>query len=433
MKSTAFIRSTFCNLQSAIMSRYVLALCLIISSRFSVAQFVSLDSVLNRIEQNNPQLISYQYKVNAGNALAAGAGSWMSPTAGIGLDQTPYAVSSDETFFNRDEGAAVLFLEQEIPNPSKQKANRNYLHSLTAIDSSAWNTEKNELFTEAKDAYIQRYIAEKRLKIINSEIDLLDLIIQSSSIQFTNNQDDLPAVYKAQARKHTLEAMRAHEKSGADEATATLNYLMNFPQGTTFAIDTFIRHKGYTIADLDTTAAYIETHRSDVQQIDHSIYSMNMNTALARSAAKPDFGIRYEHYDMFGSRNTFSLMGSITIPIVPWASKGYKSESVSMQQQVNAMNFEKQNLINQSRSEMHASLLHTLAEYEEVDHYEKEVIPSYRKAFESSLISYRDNNGSLLFTLMAWDDLNMAQMEYLYHLEQAYQSEIGYEHAIEKK
>src|SRR6185295_10389969 len=160
---------------------------------------------------------------------------------------------------------------------------------------------------------------------------------------------------------------------------------------------------------------------------------MQLNSAFSLSARKPDFNVRYEHYDMFGSRNTFSLMGSVTIPIAPWASKSYKSEALSIQQQIDAMNYEKQNNINEARSVMQQSLLHTIAEYEEVNHYEKEVLPAYKKAFQISLLSYKENTNGLLPSLMSWDDLILAETEYLYHLEQAYKSEIEYENAIEKK
>jgi hypothetical protein len=82
---------------------------------------------------------------------------------------------------------------------------------------------------------------------------------------------------------------------------------------------------------------------------------------------------------------------------------------------------------------MQQTLLHTISEYEEVRHYEREVLPAYKKAFQTSLLSYRENMNGFLPSLMAWDDLIQTETEYLYHLDQAYKSEIAYENAIEKK
>lgn len=399
----------------------------------SHGQTLSLQHILDSIEINNPLLTSYQYKINADRAMAQSAKAWMPPIVGVGPYSLPYAIASDETFLNRHEGSILYVVEQDIPNPAKLKAKQNYLSSITAVDSADFGSSKNKLFTEAKTAYIDRFIAEKRLKIINEEIALLNLMVQTDTSVYAVNQSDLPSIYKVQARRHTMEAMQTHERSAIAEANAKMNYLMNRPQSNLFSIDTVLPFHHYSIADFDTSSASIALHRSDILKIDKSISSIQLNSALSLSAKKPDFSVRYEHYDMFGSRNTFSLMGSITIPIAPWASKGYKSEALSIHQQVEAMNYERRNSINEVRSAIQQTLLHTIAEYEEVNHYEKEIIPAYRKAFQISMLSYKENTNGLLPLLMAWDDLIMTETEYLYHLEQAYKSEIDYENAIEKR
>ena len=397
------------------------------------AQTLSLNNVLDSVERNNPLIASYSFKINAANSLAAGAKSWMPPMIGIGYDQTPYSLANGETFFNRNQGSTLIMVQQDIPNPGKQKAKQNYLSSLAAVDSAEFYSTKNKLFTEAKKEYIERYIAEKRLKIIDEEIDLLRFIIQTATSAYANNQSDLPSIFKAKARQHALEAMRVHESSAIAEANSKLNSLMNLPQNTKFLIDSIVPFHNYKISELDTNSTYIAMHRSEIQKLERTINSMQLNNALALSASKPDFSIRYEHYNMFGSRNTFSLMGLMTIPIVPWAKKSYLSESRSIKLIIEAFHYEKLNTINEARSAILQSLLHTLAEYHEVNYYVNEIIPAYKKAFDASRLAYRNNTNTLIFTLMSWDDLNMSQMEYLYHLEQAYKSEIEYENAIEKR
>lgn len=396
-------------------------------------QTLTLSNILDSIERKNPLLASYNYKISATHSLAAGAKNWMPPMVGIGLDQTPYGLANGETFFNRNEGAALIMIQQDIPNPAKQKAKQNYLSSLAAIDSVEFKFTKNKLFTEAKTAYINRFIAEKRLKILDEEIDLLKFMIQTATSSYSNNQGDLPSIFKAKARLRAQEAMRVHESSAIKEANTKLNALMNLPQNTIFHIDTIIQFRNYKLSDLDTNSIFIAMHRSEIQKLERSINSMRLNNELALSAKKPDFNIRYEHYNMFGSRNTFSLVGSMTLPIFPWTNKGYKSESRSIKLNIDAMHYERLNAINEARSAIQQSLLQILSEYQEVSYYENEIIPAYKKAYDASMLAYRNNTSTLIFALMSWDDFNMAQMEYLYHLEQAYKSEIEYENAIEKR
>ena len=47
------------------------------------AQKLTLNDVLNKIEQNNPRLQSYQNKITAANELVNGAGAWMPPMASV--------------------------------------------------------------------------------------------------------------------------------------------------------------------------------------------------------------------------------------------------------------------------------------------------------------------------------------------------------------
>ncbi len=394
---------------------------------------LSMQQVLDSVEQNNPLLASYQYRMNAANTLASGAKSWSPPKAGAGPYSMPYAINGDETFFNRTEGSFLFFVEQDIPNPGKLKAKENYLHSLSAIDSMEAGVMKNKLFTAAKESYIDRFIAEKKMKLIAEQISLLQLMIQSYTNAYENNQGDLAAIYKAKAKQQSLEAMLAHEKSAIAEATTKLNYLMSSNGTSSFNIDTTMRFHDYKLAEIDTSVAFISSRRSDIIKVDQSIRSVQLNNDLNLAARKPDFNLRYEHYDMLGNRNAFSITGAITIPIAPWSAKSYKSQASSSQQLVDAMQLQNRNNINQARAEMQQSLQHTIAEYEEVKRYENNVLPSYQKAFEASMLAYRENTASLLFTLMALDDLKAAQEEYFYHLEQAYKSEISYENSIEKK
>ncbi|MCY7410386.1 MAG: TolC family protein, partial [Chitinophagales bacterium] len=348
--------------------KLLLTIAIAIMSSHVQAQTLSLQNVLDAVEQNNPLLASYRFKIESANTLASGARSWMPPKAGIG----PYAVPYD---LAANEGSVLFFLEQDIPNPGKLKAKQNYLSSLSAIDSSERSSVKNELFTEAKNAFTDRFIAEKKLIVINEQIDLLNLMIKTSIVEYTYNQSDLPTIYKAQARASTLEAMRTHESSAVKEATVKLNSLMNLYSSNEFMIDSVLPFHDYKLADLDTSILFLTMNNSDISKINHRINSLQLNNAFTLSSSKPDFNIRYEHYDMFGTTNTFSLVGAVTIPIAPWASKGYKSQAASTAKEIDAMNYEKKNSINVARSKIEQTLLHTISEYQEVKHYSQQVIP----------------------------------------------------------
>jgi outer membrane protein, heavy metal efflux system len=95
------------------------------------AQVISLDSVLRTIDLRNPMLQEYDNKVKALNTYTEGAKSWMAPMVGAGTFMTPYPgqLLMDE----RDKGSVMISFEQDIPNPAKLNANKNYFASWASV------------------------------------------------------------------------------------------------------------------------------------------------------------------------------------------------------------------------------------------------------------------------------------------------------------
>ena len=58
-------------------------------------QVLTIDSVLSRIESNNPMLKMYDEQINAANNYSEMAKSWMPPTFSTGPWQAPYKNFSD--------------------------------------------------------------------------------------------------------------------------------------------------------------------------------------------------------------------------------------------------------------------------------------------------------------------------------------------------
>src|SRR5688572_18292850 len=90
------------------------------------AQVISLDSVLSRIEINNPMLKMYDEQVNSISNYSQMTKSWMPPTLSTGPWQTPYN--------NFREGMWMITGEQMIPNPAKQKSNYNFMLGMVSVE-----------------------------------------------------------------------------------------------------------------------------------------------------------------------------------------------------------------------------------------------------------------------------------------------------------
>ena len=91
----------------------------------------------------------------------------------------------------------------------------------------------------------------------------------------------------------------------------------------------------------------------------------------------------------------------------------------------------KQNMINMAKQMIKINLIELESEYKELDNYTQLVIPAYKKSLDANLLSYSQNTNDLNMTLMAWDDLQMAQMEYLKHLDTYFTTQAQYEKEVQ--
>ena len=392
---------------------------------FSNAQILSLDSVLSKIEKNNLSLLSYQNKIQADDELAEGAGAWMPPKFSTQWDDIPY-------LFNSRKSQVRFSLAQDFPNPKKIDAKEKYLKSISSIEKNEREYHKIELFTQAKEAYYKRFISERRIEVLKESIKIMDMMITLSEKQMAISKGDLAIIYRLKARLTENESMLIHEQNMIRSETAILNYLMNEDVNQIFNIDTANLLKNYRGLNSEMKMDSLDCKRSDIMKMNNQINSMKLNQTIMAMRSKPELGIKLEDYTKFGGRpDAYSIMGTMTIPIAPWSSKGYKSEVKAMNYSIAAMEQNKLNMVNMAKQMIKMYLIELESEYKELDNYERQVVPAYKKSLDANLLSYGQNTNDLNMTLMAWDDLQMAQMEYLKHLDAYFKIQTGYEKELQ--
>lgn len=390
-------------------------ICLLIFLYFSVVHangqdrpYLSMDSLLSRIENNYPSLLSYQYTIEALNAKVEGSRAWMPPTISAGLMQFPYdleLVKMKDDPMNQS-GFGVSF-EQMIPNRHKLDAKSAYASSLSAIQESKREWTKNDLRKEAKRLYYYRYIAERKLLVLEENSRLLNMLIDLTEARFSSNQSQLQTLFKAKARLAELEKMQLMYKSAITESTIGLNTLMVENPYSNFEIDTLINPKRYALLLIDTTGL---RYRSDIQSMSRTIESMRLEQQLMRNGTRPDFGVKAEHMQMLGMPSQWSVMGMLSLP-VPWSTKMYKAEVKSIDFQIQAMEYDIQTMELMAQGMAAEKLVMLNSEISQYDLYKKEIIPAYTNNYKVNLLAYEQTTGDLFILLDAWEMLLMKQLE----------------------
>ena len=394
------------------------------------AQVLSLDSVLAIIDRQNPMLKEYDNRVKAFDEYAAGAKSWMAPMVGAGTFMTPYG--NQMLMDERDKGAWMFSIEQEIPNPAKLNANRNYLQSRAGVEKEGRSVQFNTLRTEAKTYYYQWLVAEEKLKVLQENEKIMDLMLKLARIRYPYNQGSLGNVYKAEGRLNEVQNMKLMTQSDIEDNSFRLKALMNLPASDSIMIDTA------TVVDFrydqvinDTSA--LSDQRSDVRQINETIEVMRLNQQLQKFQAKPDFRIKFDHMQPIGNMPTqFSAMAMVSIPIAPWSSKMYKAEVRGMQYEIEAMKRGREAILTETRGMLAGMANQIIRMEQQLGNYETKIIPALRKNYQTLMLAYEENREQLPIVIDGWEALNMAQMEYLEKMEAYYTMIVSYEKELEK-
>ncbi|MBA9079109.1 TolC family protein [Rufibacter quisquiliarum] len=390
---------------------------------------LSLDSVLQRISLGNPMLREFESRAKAQNAMAEGARSQMAPMVGAGVFMYPYPGQMEME--GQDDAMFMTAVEQEITNPAKLRAREKYQLSKAAIEEAGRDKAFNQLRAQAKTAYYQWVVLEKKKSVLLENQRIMQFMLKLGKVRYPYNQSSLGSIYKAEGRLGEVENMLVMNDSEIIRMNIQLNMLMNLPPETRFRIDTTAQAPKLTVLP-DT--AYLSAARSDIRQLDRTIESMRLNLRLENMQRKPDFGIRFENM-MPRDRmmpQSFTLMGMVSIPIAPWSSKMYKSNIKAMDFEIQGMQKGRESLLNEAQAMVATMAQELQTKQTQVRNYETKIIPALRRNYETTMLSYEQNTSQLPLVIDAWEALNMAQMEYLNNLEQLYLIGVNYEKELEK-
>ena len=414
-------------------NKYFLVIsCLVLNVNVMVAQTLSLDAVLDNIKTNNPQLKMYDADIQSMDAAAKGAKSWMPPQVSTGFFMTPY----NPKLWKADAmgpgmGNYMLGVTQMIPNASKLKADFNYMNAMSSVEAENKNYTVNQLNALAKTNYYQWIVLDKKIKISNDNLLLLDYMIKSMEIRYQYNMDKLPTYYKAKSQYSKLQSMIVMLENDRSQKRIMLNTLMARDKNAAFEID-----PNYTIIDfnqMESDTLSLSQNRSDLRAIEKTIAVNQLKIKAEKTKLKPEFGIKYEHMFAFGEQpQQFTLMGMINIPM-PWSTKMNTANINSFQLKNESLNWQKQMILNEATgmiSGMNTELVNVKKQF---DIAEKNIIPALRRNYDTAILAWQNNTGDLFVVLDAWEALNMAQIEALDKLQTILSIQVEIEKQLENK
>jgi outer membrane protein TolC len=377
-----------------------------------------LDSVLARINAN-PSLQAYDAKISAQNAYATGAKSLDAPKISAGQYQTPYQI-------NPNTGSFMIQAEQMFTNPAKLRAKEDYMKGMSRMTAEDKNYMKNQLIAQAKQYYYERGVLEKKLTLLQNTQSLLEYMLKDANIRLTYGKEKLPNIYKAKADLYQLDNTREQLNNEISQKNIMLNTLMNRDKQTAFTVDTSFVLKDYETAVTDT--ASLANARSDIKGISRNMDLQQLSAQVEYSKRKPDFGIQAGHMFSYGGMaNQYILMASVTIPIVPWASKEYKANLKGIRYEVAELQQKKLDMLNQAEGQLAGLRTDMSSKKRQLKNYNQNIIPALQHTYKTSLLAYEQNTGDLPSVLDSIKGLQSARMDALDRLQELLQLQVAYE------
>lgn len=370
-------------------------------------QVMTLDSVLSLVETQHPDLISIREKIQALDAYAEGAKAWAAPEVDAGTWMTPY---------NRSEypnmGSFMIRAEQKIPGPGKIRAKTRYMEAISAVETEDLEFMANILRAKAKENYYDLLILQKKKKLLQENLDLVSFMLKSAKLKYPYDQSKLQYIYKAEADLAMVKNRIVSLESGITVKKIMLNTLMNRKGKSTFTPDTLMTLPGIPTLSLDSSQ--ITANRSDIAAINKEIEVRHLNETLEKTKARPDFGVTTGHmFGYGGNPNQFTLMGTISIPIAPWASQEYKSNIKGLKHDISALQRKKEAILDEAEGNIASLITQIERNKKQLKLYHEEIIPAFEKSYKTSLLAYEENTEELFVVLEQWQELLNVELQRL--------------------
>ena len=415
------------------MKKFIITGVLTLLFTATFAQQMSLSAVMDSIAANHPVVKMYNAEIRSMDAAAKGARSWMPPTVGAGFFMTPY----NAKLWQRDGdmlgmGSVAVSVEQMFPNRKKLNANENLMKAMSAVEKEKLYAALNENFQDAKKLYYSSIVLDKKLKVVKENEKMLDFMIRNAEIRYKNGLSKISAYYKAKAALGSSKNMQLMYENDLRVNRIRLNALMGRDAFAPLEIEPEYNLNDYSLETFGQDLFY--QNRSDLRGIDREINIAKLKQDLEKQNLKPEFGVKFENMFGFGGQPMqFSLMLMVKLPFVSWASGMNKANIESLKLKEEALQAQKEMMVNEYSGMAYGMRNELDLNKNQLKLYEDTIIPALKNNYKSMQLGYEQNTEELFMLYDAWEQLNMAQLEYFEILTKALQTQTEIDRLIERR
>lgn len=390
----------------------------------------SVDSLVNEAVRNNPRLKSYQHKIRSAEYRAESAGYLPAPSLGIEFSEVPFGKYN---LFN-DALSNSISLSQMFMLGGKLGAMQEVERKNALIKADDYESYKVSLTGQIKMSYYTLWLAERKKEIQDKTLGLYNDLLNSMSVLYTVNKVPQADLIILKTEIASLKTQLLALGRDRDAEVYKLNrFLGRDLNSNDYKTDSMLSNDSVNVSYAELEDVLIKSN-PQLKQMDN-MADMNKTMIAANEKERiPDLMVQgmvmrqpqgmvlttKSDLSMLSmgmaepgkTEYMYSLMASVTLPFVPWASGRINAKEEELVSGIRGIESEKSDMQREMLAQLKTSLNKLKSSEDLIKLYSAEVIPMYEQAIRSQVSAYQNNQTTISTVIDSFRMHLMNEMNY---------------------
>ena len=399
-----------------------------------VAQAQTVDSLTREALLNNPQLRSYSYQIEAADSRAASVGAVPAPTVGVEFSQVPASSANMLT----DAISNNLVVSQMFMLGGKLSAMSEVERRRGMVIGQTLEAARVQLRNRVRMDHARLWLLDRQIDVQRRTLGVFTELESAMEPQVVTNRMRQADLYSIQAEVASQRARLRDLRTKRTNLQSEINATLGRDDLTRDVVSESELKTPPLVLDEGSLIEQVRSVNPSLMAMDRMKEMNDAEIAAAQKGLIPDLMVQGMLMRMpngmlltSGPRSIpaiqqsaagmamskpewmYSVMASITLPFVPWASDRANAKEAEMRSTNLSIDLEKEGM----QRNMIASLRASIGQYRTADslahEYETEILPLMRQAAEAQTGAYLTGQVPITTVLDARRMELMRQDEYL--------------------
>ena len=385
---------------------------------------LTVQQIVDTAIKNNPQLIEKQKRWEQKTGSIPVASAWSNPKIGIMKDDIPTGT------LNPFDGMMTEYtLIQEIMNPSKLKVMGKMAESEALMAKADYQDKQVEIYTNAKQAYLDLLFSSKALEIGKENQQLMGQLVQITQVNYSTGMVSLQDALRAQTEFSKMTTDLLSMSSMEAVAKAKLNTTMGRSADTALVVKEEFTAPPPNF-DLEALQKAAAENKPAVQSMQRQVDMGTRGVELAQKQKLPDFEFQlgYKTYkaeeagmDEVAVKKPSTWKVGVMAMIPIWQGKN-QGQIKSATANLDAAKASLTNMQNMTSLDIQMALVESQSAWRQIDLYKNTIIPQAEQTYQAGVVGYTNGKVDFMAVLDSLNALRNVKLDY-------YKTRINYEKA----